>query len=415
VNAHDDLLKTWWWFDPANANERCEAALAWETIRRTIAYPALWRKWSKERSAFDGVKTKPSFAEFFKKAYLFGQAKDAIGEEYFKLLWNGFDPCLHWLELSQAQRLDARGFIAAGNKAWKFGTELTLPRQTPPDPYSVLVGVCEIHRDGSGRSSVKEIHGHASSLNGVEDADFFKSLAPGRYLCATFDTRLGRDELLKVLEGWMHLWLCWLASPKQKPPLDYHVPSHEVHIIPTSQPAYAICLLPATYHPLAFRAAFHTQFKPVKSTQWHRLCVDYWKTLTFPSLEIRMHPNGTPDVEGGCLVYETITRYFFRPEEHLPPASKPTKSSRRKNPWIGLAANDAVKAGQPLGKNDPLSGFLLRHCKNCQELRNSQRSVMKRLQELDKHLGRLDKLLSYWIQKNTALNSLSFFSAAAGE
>lgn len=415
MNAYDDLLKSWWWFEAANANERCEAALAWETIRRTIAYPALWRRWSKERSAFDGVKTKSSFAEFFKKAYLFGQVKDAIGEEYFKLLWNGFDPSLNWLELSQAQRLDARGFNVHGNETVKLGTELTLPRQASPDPYSVLVGVCEIDRDGNGRSSVKEIRGHASSLHGIEDANFFKSLIPGRYLCATFDTRLGRDELLNALEGMMHLWLRWLALPKQKPPLDYHVPSQEVHIIPTSQPAYAVCLLPATYHPLAFRAAFHTQLKAVQSTQWHRRCVDYWKTLTFPNLELKMHPNGTLDVESGCLVYETITRHFFRPELHLPPTTKPTKSSRRKNPWLGLAANDAVREGQSLEKYNPLSDVLLRHCKTSQELRNSQRSAMKRLQELDKYLGRLDKLLSYWIQKNTALDSFGFFSAAAGE
>ena len=87
-----------------------------------------------------------------------------------------------------------------------------LPRYVLPNPTSVFVGICEINRDTNGRLSVKEIKGF-ERLTGVRSTEFFQTLdppTPGKFLSASFDTRLGRDLLLKVADECMNPRFQWL-------------------------------------------------------------------------------------------------------------------------------------------------------------------------------------------------------------
>src|SRR6266542_6904812 len=110
-SAGKGLIGGWWWFDAANAAEKCEAALAWETIRRTRSYRALWRKFKKQTVPLLKHQGTPTLAGAFQHMHLFQRAREALGQPYFDFMMKGFDPDVTWLELDEHQRLTARGFI----------------------------------------------------------------------------------------------------------------------------------------------------------------------------------------------------------------------------------------------------------------------------------------------------------------
>ena len=90
------FLKQWWWLDPAHSGEKCEAALAWETVRRTRSYPALWRKFKKETVPLLQHQGKPTQAGAFQHMHLAQRSRQALGEPYFDLIMKGFNPDLTW-------------------------------------------------------------------------------------------------------------------------------------------------------------------------------------------------------------------------------------------------------------------------------------------------------------------------------
>ena len=85
------LIQDWWWFDSAHAALKCDAALAWETVRRTRSYRALWRKFKKETVPLLRHQEKPTLARAFQHLHFFQRAREAIGHPYFDYLMKGFD------------------------------------------------------------------------------------------------------------------------------------------------------------------------------------------------------------------------------------------------------------------------------------------------------------------------------------
>ncbi len=195
----NSLIHGWWWFDAAHVVDKSEAALAWETIRRTLSYRALWRKFNKETLLILQHQGKPTLAGAFQHMHLFQRVRQALGQPYFDLLVKGFDPDLTWLELEQLQRLTARGFIVADGVALKVNPEYLLPRQVAEKRPRLSMGMVELGRNGSSHLTlVKKVCG-GSALEKVALTDFFRKLqisAPGRYLFIFFDTRGARDALL---------------------------------------------------------------------------------------------------------------------------------------------------------------------------------------------------------------------------
>src|SRR5690349_15851312 len=100
-----ECQKRWWWFDQRHKGDKCEAALAWETIRRTKSYRALWRKF------------KQDFLPLLEQAgelqgtHLLQRTREAVGQPYFDFIIQGFDPGRTWLDLEEWQRLRAQGYI----------------------------------------------------------------------------------------------------------------------------------------------------------------------------------------------------------------------------------------------------------------------------------------------------------------
>jgi hypothetical protein len=108
-------------------------------------------------------------------------------------------------------------------------------------------------------------------------------------------------------------------------------------------------------------------------------------------------------------------RHLFDPAKHLPATKKPTRSARRKDLWLGLAANDVTESGLTLGKSSVEGEFLLKHSPSYHALHNAQRTAKRRLNELDDAAGRLDKNLAHWNDQSVMLEAVGFFKAAAGE
>jgi len=189
----------------------------------------------------------------------------------------------------------------------------------------------------------------------------------------------------------------------------------EVAVIPSEEPGYAILLVCARHNPATVRAALHTRLKAGPFKEWHSRCVEYWKSLLIERPALVTNPDGSVALDGnGRRIYRKVALPLFNPARHLPPATKPAKSGRRVDLWLGLAANDAVAAGEGLGKRGVKGELLLEHCVSVSALWNHQRSAAKRLAELDGAAGRLDKNLTYWNDKSTELAAMGLFEAAAG-
>jgi len=370
-------------------------------------------------------------------------------------MMKGFDPDLTWLELDEHQRLTARGFIVADGEALKVNPEYLLPRQVAEKRPEVSVAMVELDRDGAGRLLLRREVRFGFALRKIAHTDFFQSLGlrtPGRYLLIYFDTRGARDALLHSFDMEMLRWLgtkppvsdkeidasYWaqisdtmarfeILWNEDRSPADYWVPEFreanvrakpdEVAVVPSEVPAFAIFMISARHNPATVRASFHTQLKAPQFKKWHPPCVDFWRSLTIESHRFPRNPDGTKRIEldeRGQPIREKIVRHLFDPKEHLPSAEKPTRSARRKDLWLGLAANDVAIRGLPLGKGNAAGAFLLEHSPGCDALRNAQRSAARRLEELDKAAGRLDKNLSHWNDQSTKLEKAGFFQAAAG-
>lgn len=447
------FLRRWWWFDPAQVSEKCEASLAWETVRRTRSYSALWRKFSKETVPLLQHPGTPTLAGAFQHSHLFQRSREALGQPYFDFMMKGFDPALTWLELEQWQRLTARGFLIGEGVALKVNQEYVLPRQVAEKPC-VSVGIVRLARNDSGHLRLIRDRPTAQAVGNVENTDFFRDLpfdAPGQCVCVIFDTRGGRDALLDSFDAAMRQWLGPPPVPGEKMDADYwagvskenerlavrwnpedgaavefwtpeihesnvRVKASEQALIPSDDPPLAIFMVSARHNPATVRAAFHTQLKSFK--KWHPQCVAFWKTLTVTYPQLPKNQDGTDRLEvdeSGKIIYEQVTRNVFDPRNDLPSPVKPKRSARRKNPWLGLAANDVVTTGLPLGKRTAEGAFLLDHTTSCDALHNAQRSAETWLKELDETAGRLDKNLAHWNDQSAELASIGFFQAAAGE
>jgi hypothetical protein len=319
------LMENWWWFVSALAAEKSEAALAWETLRRTRSYRALWGKFKKETVPLLQHQGKQTLAGGFQHMHLFQRTREALGQPYFDYMMKGFDPDLTWLELEEHQRLTARGFILGNEEALKVNPEYLLPRQVADNRPGLSVGMVELGRDGSGNLSlVKEVYG-GFALRKVAHAEFFRKLmlqSPGRYVFIFFDTRGARDALLQALDRGMLEWLgttsavgtevdasYWekivknterfaiLWNPDDRTPVEFWTPevreanvrlkANEQAVIPSEEPAFAIFVASARHNPVTIRAAFHTRLKTAHFKNWHSRCVDFWKTLT---IEIQRLP-----------------------------------------------------------------------------------------------------------------------------
>jgi hypothetical protein len=432
-----DSATQWWWFNADYSAEKHQFALNWETLRRTIFYPALWRKCSRERSAFQPKPGQPKPSETLRLLHLFQRTKLATSDQIFRMVLDGFDPDLTWLELTERQRLSVQGCAIGDGEAVNVTLPNTLPRQvslpsSPPD-----VSLCEIDRDAAGHFILTK--GTASPLAEVTRFPFFQKLklkTPGRYLCAYFDTRLGRQAILAALENQKPFW-----TPD---PVFGNIQFNpdDVYVIPSDMPPFAILLAPARCDAARLQAAFHTQLEASQYRNWLARCVKHWKTVKVRTPTPRRNPDGTLQLnESGRVVYEPVTRYLFDPEKHLPPAQQAHKSASRDNLWLGLAANDVVRKRMSLFKKTPETDCLVKQTKAWDgeskraaasakrdfskqrqaqkrahhELRNHQISAKKRLDELDKHFGRLDKNLDHWITENAKLARSGVFVAAAGD
>ena len=436
-----DLKRRWWWLDPAHQKAKCPAALAWETLRRTQSYPALWRKAVRERGAFLGNKDALNRGkEMLRLMHLFQQARGGVGELCCKYLTTEFDPDQTWLELDKRQQLTAQGYLFDDSGAVKFSEAWTLPRQDYSEPPSdaVRVGICELARDGDGKLSVsKRIRGW-ESLGGIAGTEFFKRLNPGRYLICNFDIRRSREQLSQAWDAKMKDWLGGPPSeadankpiavrelpPRGRPkePPEHWTPDpdsggsrpkpKEVHLLPSDDPALVILLLPAKYNRAVFRSVFQGQLKREQRDKWLPRCVEFWKTLTHTDERYLLNPDGSK------RSVQDVTRRFS-PELHLPKETKRGKSGARKNLWLGLAACDVVRMGASLFEKSQPVDFLLvnmgasavaskdaynvRRKRSCHQLRNHQDAAEAYLNELDASLGRLDKNLAHWLQQNARL------------
>ncbi len=449
------LRDKWWWFNPANASEKTKAAaLAWETLRRTKSYPALWRKCVRERAAFLGDQASRTGEEACRRpmtrkqflaqqhqaglddaareasrarlAHLFQRVREATPAPCFDFLMHGFDPALTWLEHSEEQRLIALGYVIGRGNAFKVNREYTLPRQTPAPEFKPSIRPCTVARNPAHKIFVSPTPHFAPPLVQASDCSFFRALdthapvaghasywdRPALRHCLSiyFDTRASRDQLLAVLREQPEFWKPAPDSGTKR------LARSEVRIIPSDIPPFAIFLAPATCTRHRLLAAFHTQLKAPERKKWLRRCVRHWKTQRVEFTEPVRNPDGTVQGDAnGFPLWKKVTSPCFDPAKHLRPKSNAPKSAGRVDDWLGLAANDIVKAGQVLGKKSEEARCLLARCGTLSELRNRQRSASRRLHELDDFFGRPDKNLAHWVQQNKEIAEMDFFAAAAGK
>lgn len=397
--------------------------------------------------------SKPSLDGGNQSLDLFQQVGRAVPSPIFEYLMRDFDPDKTWLELMSQQRLSAQGYIFTDQGASKVKPGDTLPRQIAQAGFGMSVGICEINRDGAGKLVISKYIRGCEQLRHVVNTDLFQRLkltTPSQYFFAYFDTRLGRETLLAA---WCEKVIRWLQLPRACieaesesgvvywqnivkksrrfgvcfhhetcKPIETWEPTEsstdirpmqgEVHVIPSFDPAFAIYLIPARHNLLTIRRAFYTQLKSAKFKEWHRRCVEYWKTLTCEMTRFPKNPDGIKRIERdgtGQLVREKFVRPKFEPKVHLPPKAKPGKSAKRVDLWLGLAANDLVGGGIPFGKSSVEGRFLREQAESWETLRNHQRSAATRLKELETRYGRLDKKLAYRIKETVERALDSFF------
>lgn len=196
------LTDRWWWFNPAQVEQKCEAALAWENNRRTRSYAALWRKW-KRNSPLVKPAEEPCLASAFQTMHFIRRAREALGQPYFDFLIQDYDPALGWPELAEQQRLKAQGFIISGGEALQVNPEFKLPRQEAEGRPRIGTGVVELDRDSTDQLCPLVQNAFAFALNRVAHQDFFRELylpTPGPFVFIFFDTRAARDALLASLD-----------------------------------------------------------------------------------------------------------------------------------------------------------------------------------------------------------------------
>ena len=453
------FLQTWWWFDPSHAGQKGEASLAWEMIRRTRSYSALWRKFTKETLPLLQHEGTPKLSGAFQNSHLFQRSNEALGEPYFNWIMKGFNPDLTWLELAESQRLTARGFLLGDGVAFKVNAEYVLPGQVVKKPR-VSGGLLQLVRDASGEMKLLPDKPIAQSLGLIEDTELFRSLplaAPGEYVYVIFDTRGSREALLESFDaamlGWLHTAppgsgekmdaVYWAKVAKNHErlvvwrspdgtPVEFWTPENpaddgdrirakmdEQALLPSDDLPRAIFMISSRHNPATVRAAFHTKLKAAQFKKWHPEFVAFWKTLTVSFTQLPKNRDGSDRVEfdeRGKIIYERAKRPVFDAREHLPAPHQPRRSTRRKNAWLGLAAHDVVAGGLPLGKNTTEGAFLLGITTTSYDgLHNAQRATQKWLRELDESAGRLDKTLGHWNNESKKLASCGFFKAAAGE
>lgn len=414
------IHQSWWWFDEANArHKKCDAALAWETARRTKSYQALWRKAERERNAFLGnaKAAKCGDGEQFRLMHLFQRERQAIPEPHFRFLMNGFDDKLTWLELSESQQVEVQ--------------QASLPRQRATSGGGVSVGLYELGHDAAGKLRVSKLIRGGGVVRCAEGTDFFRQmkLPPGQYLFASFDTCVSPEQLMQEFDRQMECGLVWcpvagLPDPRARSAED----SDKPRVIPSADPPFAILILSARNNRERFRSAFSSQLKGPQMKRWHQVCVTYWKTVMIEVEVTERNTEGCSNLDSrGFPVRRKELRPLFNPTVHLPPKAKAKRPATRADSWLGLAAYDVVLNGGSLFDNSVEVKFLLPLCEKldtkvahhirrkmgCHELRNHARSAEKRVKELDDLFGRLDKTLAHWIGKNRNLAEAGFFAAAA--
>jgi len=418
--AERRFLRRWWWFDLAHKAKKCEPALAWEMIRRIRAYRALWRK-SRNRTI---------------SPYLLSSLREALGRPYVDLMINGFDPDLTWLELEERQRLTAGGYLIGADEALKANEEWSLLGQGAEKPH-VNVGIVQLRRNDSGHLKLIRDRSIAYEVGNIEDTEFFRDLpldAPSQCVCVIFDIRGARDALLESFAVAMQQWLgtkppalgkemdakYWAKVARENKQLailwnqdgtaneswkwansevNVRVDESEQSLIPFADPPLAVFMVSGRHNLATVRAAFHTQLKAKKN--WLPRCVAFWKTRTLESKEPPRNPDGSKRIEideKGFPLLEKVARPVFDKKKDLLSFGNLKRRARRRNEWLGLATNDVVRDGLPLGKRTAEGEFLLRQpATTCDTLYNAQRSTEKWLKELDDAAGRLDKQLAYRI------------------
>lgn len=420
------LANRWWWFEPTHAAEKSEAALAWETCRRTKACRALWHKCRREAAIFQSQTS--TEAEGYRLMDLFQRIKQAAPEPFFSFLMHNFDPALDWLQLSEEQRMMAKGCVIGEKEILRTNPEHTLPRQTASDPDILTLGLCQIVKSSAGGLTVRKTDpgwqnvATATQLQNLKQLQALQPETPARYLYVYFDTRVCSKTLLDALGREEQFW-------KPEHDLQFRLKSSRVHVIPSEQPPFAIFLTPATCDLPYLRAAFHTQLKQPRRRGWLHQCVKHWNTLSVTVPELVRDPDGMVLLDAkGFPVRRTVCRPLFDPKKHLEQKGIPTKSARRVDLWLGLAADDLAR-GQGLGAKALLVGRLIEQTKrwpelqnvpaDCrrkkclQELRNHQKSARSRLNEIDISVGRLDKALGDKLKKSAMLARFGVFAAAS--
>jgi hypothetical protein len=423
------MQQKWWWFDNVNDGEKSEAALAWETLRRTTSYGALWRKRARVAVKPSNEHTQPSRALSLQAMQFFQRSRQAIGQPYFDFLMHNYNPTLSWLQLPLEQRLTAKGYVVGEQIALKAARELVLPRQTSAAAFAASIRLCEISRNSAKQFFVsKLIHG-GEDLKQVTPSKFFQKLrlrkTPAQYLYVYFDTRLGREPVLAAIKAEQQFWTTDPAAGSTRLKKD------QVWVIPSNEPPFAIFLAPASCDKERLLAALHTQLKAPQRQEWFPRCVDHWKTCTVADTELVRKPDGTIQADSrGLPLRRRVIRPLFDPEKHSPSKETPHKSATRTNLLLGLAANDVVRQKHSLSKTNPDVIYLQKQTeswasetstkmpswhrlrKSLSELRNHQRSAKRRLMELDTQMGRLDKKLDRCIEQSTELAQRGFFRTA---
>ena len=371
------FLRRWWWFDPAQVSEKGEASLAWESLRRTHSYPALWRKFSKDTLPLLQHKGTSTEAATLQHMHLIQRSHTAVGQPYFDMIMNGFDPALSWLELERWQRLKAQGFIIGEGVALKVNQEYLAPRQLA-EKRNVSVGMVRFARNESGQLRLIRDTPTAQALGNVENTDFFRDLpfkAPGQCVCVIFDTRGGRDALLDSFDAAMRRGFRLPPVPGERMDADYWVgvskederlavrwnpedgaavefwtwapenrganvraKENEQALIPSDDPPLAIFMVSARHNPATVRAAFHTQLKQL--SEWHPRCVAFWKTLTITYPRLPKNKDGTDRVEvdeSGKIRVRAGNTTGLRPKERssLPCEAKTKCAAKKSVAWAG--------------------------------------------------------------------------------
>lgn len=328
-----ELRTRWWWFNRDFKPFRSDAAVVWETLRRTRFYCKLWAtrqecmKNLTNLTLPDGSQIDKVSAKFLQTQFLLGTIVNVTGSHEYKMLLQQFNPERSWINLTDSQRRIFRGF-----------TKLYGRQSQPRIENCIGLAICKLARNGKGILEKLDDHwgGKFLEFPNVLETEEFQALpvsTPTSFLVVRFDYRLSEailtrsfdkrlgELLLKTktpnpMVEWSHLSQNKSNYPKLWEP-DFsqlkHQPHKEVFVIPSPDFPQAYCFIPTTCPINVARARFKTTLRKPKKNIWIRAFDKKWGRRT-------------TRIGSGLRALHLIR----------------TKSAKLKHPWFGLSMFDLV-------------------------------------------------------------------------